>query len=115
MHRPAQCTTRHHSAQIDWLLGRMVRDGVRFSHQAVGRLTSFCFGRSQPRAAYLLFKARQGVGWGGGGCCVWGEGGLAEQGWRASLLPGMVLTVPDALMEQPHPLLACRRCVRWGC
>lgn len=52
----------HHApaprAQVDLLLARMLRDGVRFSHQAVGRLTSFCFSRAQPLVAYSLFKVR---------------------------------------------------------
>ena len=53
---------------MDWLLERMRRDGVRFSHQAVGRLSGFCFSRGQPQVAFQLFKASGG---GGAGVVGW--------------------------------------------
>ncbi len=40
----------------------MRRDGVRFSHQAVGRLSGFCFSRSQPQLAFQLFKRIREMG-----------------------------------------------------
>ena len=49
--------------QVDWLLERMRRDGVQFSHLAVGRLTGFCLSRGQPHVAFQLFKARGKAGW----------------------------------------------------
>lgn len=45
---------------MDALLHRMLADGVRFSHQAVGRLTAFAFSRGEPAAAYALFQVRPG-------------------------------------------------------
>lgn len=48
--------------QVDQLLERMRRDDVRFSHQAVGRLSGFCFSRSQPQLAFQLFKRIREMG-----------------------------------------------------
>jgi hypothetical protein len=69
----AACLPRHRAAtrppQVELLLERMRRDGVRFSHQAVGRLTSFCFSRDEPELAFQLFRVGR-VRWldvGGGG------------------------------------------------
>lgn len=53
---------RGQQAKVDQLLERMRRDDVRFSHQAVGRLSGFCFSRSQPQLAFQLFKRIREMG-----------------------------------------------------
>ena len=79
----------HTHTQVDQLLERMRRERVRFSHQAVSRLSGFCFSRGQPQVAYQLFKASEALLVGGGGEA--GRGRLAQEEGRASAL---------------HPLLA---------
>ncbi|PSC70893.1 hypothetical protein C2E20_5639 [Micractinium conductrix] len=53
---------RGQQARVDQLLERMRRERVRFSHQAVSRLSGFCFSRGQPQVAYQLFKQVREMG-----------------------------------------------------
>ena len=87
-------SARRATLQVDWLLGRMVVDGVRFSHQAVSRLTAFSLAAGQPKVAYRLFKVgSSGLvgGWVGGWAvpaadCTWT--------WRLQDSSGNACTVP---------------------
>lgn len=83
--------------QVDWLLGRMLRDGVHFSHQAVGRLTSFCFGRGQPQVAFSLFKASKAPA--AVGSCT--STGPKPPQRCLLILPACVFHSPAACL--PHP------------
>lgn len=85
----------------------MLRDNVRFSHQAAGRLTTFCLGRGQPREAFSLFQVRcTGVDWGcfphaaaGRGTCRILRQHLTRHMLQGSR--GMAAAWPSS--EPPHP------------